>query len=75
MYINRSMDKENMVYIYTTDFFGFVCFCFLGLHLQHVEVPRLVVELELQLLACATATQDLSHFCNLHHSTQAMLNS
>ena len=36
---------------------------FLGLYLQHMEVPRLGVELELQLLAytTATATQDLSH--------------
>ena len=33
-----------------------------------MEVPRLEVESELQLLAyaMATATQDLSHFCNLH---------
>ena len=36
--------------------------CFLGLHLQHMEVPRLGVESELQLLAyvIATATKDLS---------------
>ena len=32
-------------------------FCFLGLHLQHMEVPRLGVESELQLLATATAQQ------------------
>ena len=32
-------------------------FCFLGLHLRHMEVPRLGVELELQVLATATATQ------------------
>ena len=46
-------------------------FCFLGLHLQHVEVPRLGVESELQLLAyaTATATQDLSLYCDLHHSS------
>ena len=38
-------------------------FVFLGLHLQHVEVPRLETESELQLLAytIATAMQDLSH--------------
>ena len=29
---------------------------FLGLHPQHMEVPRLGVKLELHLLACATAT-------------------
>ena len=34
-----------------------------------MDVPRLGVKLELQLLAytTATATQDLSHVCNLHH--------
>ena len=37
-----------------------------------MEVPRLRVESELQLLAypTATATQDLSHICDLHHSLQ-----
>ena len=40
---------------------------FSGLHLRHMEVPRLRVESELQLLA--TAMQDLSHICDLHHSS------
>ena len=35
-------------------FFSFLVF--LGPHLQHMEVPRLRVELELQLLAYTTAT-------------------
>ena len=37
-----------------------------------MEIPRLGVELELQLLAyaTATATQDLSHVCDLYHSSQ-----
>ena len=37
-----------------------------------MEVPRLGVKLELQLLACATATamQDLSCVYNLHHSSR-----
>ena len=35
-----------------TEFFFF----FLGLHLQHMEVPRLGVKLELQLPAYTTAT-------------------
>ena len=45
----------------------FFSFFFLGMHLQHMEVPRLEVKLELQLLACATATamQDLNLICNL----------
>ena len=40
-----------------------------------MEVPRLGVESELQLLACATATAmpDLSHVCNLHYSSRQCL--
>jgi len=36
-----------------------------------MEVPRLEVESELQLLAytTATTTQDQSHICDLHHSS------
>ena len=47
-------------------------FDFLGLHLWHMEVPRLGVKSELQLPAYTTATamQDLSHVCDLHHSTR-----
>ena len=47
-------------------------FFFLGPHPQHMEVPRLGVELELQPLACTTATamQHPSRDCNLHHSSQ-----
>ena len=45
----------------------FFFFFFLGLHPQHIEVPRLGIQLELQLSACttATATLDLSHICDL----------
>ena len=45
-----------------------VCICFSGLHL---EVPRLGVKLELQLLAyaIATATPDLSSICDIDHSS------
>ena len=47
--------------------------CFLGLHLRHMEVPRLGVQMELQRLsytkATATAMQEPSHICNLHHSS------
>ena len=37
-----------------------------------MEVPRLGVELELQLLGytTATATQDFSYVCELHHSSR-----
>ena len=43
-----------------------------GLHLSHMEVPRLGVESELQLLACATATatRDLSYVCTLYHNSR-----
>ena len=43
---------------------------FLGLHPQHMEVPRLEVKSELQVPAYATAaaTPDLSLICNLCHS-------
>ena len=43
----------------------------LGLLSWHMEVPRLGVESELQLPAyiTATATPDLSHVCELDHSS------
>ena len=52
-------------------FFCFVLFCFLGLHLWHMEIPRLGVELELQLpdYAMAIAMQNLSRICDLHCSS------
>ena len=44
--------------------FFFFSFSFLGLHLWHMEVPRM------QLPAYTTATPDPSCVCNLHHSSQ-----
>ena len=46
-------------------------FVFLGPHPLHMEVPRLGVELELQLPAYTTATAmcDPRHVCDLHHSS------
>ena len=44
-------------------------FVFLGLHLQHMEVPKVGVDSELQLLAHPTAMRDPSHACNLHQSS------
>ena len=41
---------------------------FLGPYLQHMEVPRLGVESELQLPVYTTATRDPIHVCDLHHS-------
>ena len=53
-------------------FFFFFFFCFLEPPLQHMEVPRLGVESELQLLVytTATATPDLSCVCDLYHSSR-----
>ena len=60
----KALEKNNLF-----PFFNY--FCFLGVHSWHVEVPRLGVESELQLLVytTATATQDLSCVCDLHHSS------
>ena len=50
--------------------FVLFCFCFLGLHLQHIEIPRLGVESELQLPASTTAVAipDPSQIFDLHSS-------
>ena len=55
---------------------GFFClfvflFC-LEPQVQHMQVPKLGVESELQLLAYTTATamQHLSRICNPHHSSR-----
>ena len=40
-----------------------------------MEVPRLRVELELQVPATTTATQDPSQICNLHPQLMAMLDT
>ena len=54
-------------------FFFFFFFCFLGLHLQCMEVPEIGVKSELQLLAytiaIATVTLDPSCICSLNHSS------
>ena len=49
-----------------------IFFFFFQTHSWHVEIPRLGVQSELQLLvyATTTATQDLSHVYYLHHSLQ-----
>ena len=51
---------------------SFFFFFFKGPHLWHMDVSRLGVKSELQLPAytAATATQDLSHIYDLHHSLQ-----
>ena len=51
--------------------YKFFYFVFLGPHPLHMEVPRLQIESEIQLLAYTTAIamQDPSHICELHHSS------
>ena len=53
---------------FNRDFFFF--FFFLGLHTRHIEVPRLGIKLELQLLGYATAIamQDPSRDWDLHQA-------
>ena len=53
-------------------YFHCCCFWVLGPHVWLMEVPRLEVESELKLPAytTATATEDLSHVWDLHHSSQ-----
>ena len=55
-------------YLAASTFFFFFFLVFLGPHLWHMEVPRLGVKLELQLLAYATATGNTGNICNLHCS-------
>ena len=73
-----TLSKYNLLYVTLhlkrnyVSFFFFFFLLFLGLYPRHLEVPRLGVELELQLPAYATAAavQDLSHVCDLHHSSR-----
>ena len=50
--------------------FSFFLFFILGPQMRYVELPRLGVESELQLVAysAVTAILDLNHVCELHHS-------
>ena len=57
--------------LFSTTYYYYYYFVFLGLHLWHMEGPRLGVEAKLLLLACATATAmpDPSRICDLYHSS------
>ena len=62
----------NLIFFILFLIFALLLFCVLGLHLQSMNIPRLGVELELQVLAYTTAMKamrDLSCFCDLHHSS------
>ena len=66
-------DQVNRSSLFLAASLYFIFFsCFPGPYSQHMEVPRLGVELELELPAyiTATATPDLSHIYNLHCGSQ-----
>ena len=72
---NQIEFSVSVVFILSTFLLLFVClFYFLGTYLGHMEILRLGVQSELQLPAASlchspTAIWDLSHFCDLHHSS------
>ena len=57
--------------LFSFSIFSFLLFWGGGPYPQHMEVPRLEVKSDLQLLVYTTAiaTRDLSHVCNLYHSS------
>ena len=67
--------RAEMWFLFSFFSLFFFFFFFLELPPQHMEVPRLEVQSELQLLAYArvTATPDLSRVCDLHYGSRAML--
>ena len=73
VYAFTNTTPSSLLEKFYSKFFGFCClfFCFLGLHLWHMEVPRLGVESELQLpvYTTATATWGLSRICSLRHGS------
>ena len=72
MYVLQTYANKQLTLLFCDQ--TFFLFVFLGLYPRHMEVPRLGVELELQLLAYTTAKPDLSLVCNLHHSSQQCRN-
>ena len=69
MYVWQVGERENIRERDREKFYLFIFF--LGLNPRHMEVPRVGVQWELQLLAYTTDTAmwDLSHVCDLHHSS------
>ena len=71
MLIGKFIANNSFMKIERTISLSLFFFFFLGPYLQHMEVPRLVVQSEIQLPAYTTATamHDTSHVCDLHHSS------
>ena len=65
LYLNWRFLESAQIFIKGSNtILSFLCFCFLGLNLWHMEVPRLGVKLDQQLLTYAIATSDLSWILN-----------
>ena len=71
-YSQMQVYTVNSIFFLFLSFFFFFFFVLLGLHLWHMEVPRLGVKSELQLpvYTTATAMPGPSFICDLHHSPQ-----
>ena len=71
MFLISELADLGYVYIYIYIYIYILSFVFLGSHLGHMEIPRLGVQLEPQLLAYTTAIamKDPSHIFELHHSS------
>ena len=74
-FINHCATMGTAIYLFLM-LFGtslYFIFCFLGAHQGHMQVPRLEVQLELQVPACTTATaratRDPSRVCHLQRSS------
>jgi len=67
MSLNKSFHKKPL----GSSFYFFFIFLLFRATLQHMDIPKLGVEMELQLPAytTATATPDSSHIFDLYHSS------
>ena len=67
----KKKEKRKYILLLWPAIYLFIYLVFLGLHLRHMEAPRLGVQSELQPLVytTATATSDPTNVCDLHHSS------
>ena len=70
-YFINNIKQWATAYLCNYSFNDIMLVSFLGFYLQHMQVPGLGVESELQLWAYTTVKEmtDLSHTCNLYHSS------
>ena len=69
--VSKRKGRATSVYLFSFFlllFFFFLSFIFLGLHLRHMEVPRLGVQSELQLPAYTTVTATPDPSCVVTYS-------